>query len=184
MSNETGPTAWRRGLAPALALAGVVCWLALAPGALAVDATTVGQSTAPPAKPLVSATLVQCVTSANQAERAATFAGEMASIAGAAKLEMRIDLLERTPHEVAYHAVTAPGLDVWRTAAPGVKTYRYLKEVTNLSAPASYRAAVHFRWLNAKGKLMRADELRTPRCLEAAGPGGTQKPGEEPAPVA
>ena len=40
---------------------------------------------------------------------------------------------------------------------PGVKIYKYLKQVTNLAAPASYRAAVRFRWLNAKG---RADQER------------------------
>ncbi len=65
---------------------------------------------------------------------------------------------------------------------PGVKSYSYLKEVTNLSAPAPYRAAVRFRWLNAKGKLIRAAELRTPRCLQTAEPrNGPQYRLEEPA---
>ncbi len=99
----------------------------------------------------MSATLEQCVTSEVQAERAATFAGEMASIAGSTKMEMRIDVLERAPREMAFHMVSAPGLGVWRTAAPGVKSYRYLKEVTNLAAPAFYRAVVRYRWFNAQG---------------------------------
>ena len=47
-----------------------------------------------------------------------------------------------------------------------MKTYRYLKEVTNLAAPAYYRGAVRFRWVNAKGKLVKSYELRTPRCIE------------------
>ena len=65
----------------------------------------------------------------------------MTAVPGTAKMEMRIDVLERAPTETAFHAVTAAGLGVWRTAAPGVKTYRYLKQVTNLAAPAYYRAA-------------------------------------------
>jgi hypothetical protein len=57
---------------------------------------------------------------------------------------------------------------VWRSSAPGVKVYKYLKQVTNLSAPAFYRAAVRFRWLNAKGRLIFATELHTPRCEQPA----------------
>ena len=37
------------------------------------------------------------------------------------------------------HSVTGPGVGVWRCSAPGVKSYRYLRQVTNLAAPASYR---------------------------------------------
>jgi hypothetical protein len=92
----------------------------------------------------------------------------MTAIPGSAHLEMRIDVLERTPEEATFHTVSAPGLGLWRSSAPGVRVYRYLKQVTNLSAPAFYRAGVRFRWLNAKGRLMKAEELRTPRCEQPA----------------
>jgi hypothetical protein len=160
-SGASGP--YLRALPLVLATALVVAWLALAPRTLAAEVAV--QSSSPPSKPLE-----QCVTSPEQAERTATFAGEMIAVPGTAKMEMRIEVLERQPKELLFHAITAPGLGVWRVAAPGVKTYRYLKEVTNLSAPASYRAAVRFRWLGAKGKLIRAQELRTPRCLQPVAP--------------
>jgi len=128
-----------------------------------------------PVKPVVSATLEGCVTSVEQAERAATFAGEMTAIPGSAKMEMRIEVLERMPREMLFHTVTAPGLGVWRTAAPGVKSYRYLKEVTNLAAPAFYRASVRFRWLNSKGRLIKAAELRTPKCQQPAAPTSSEE---------
>jgi hypothetical protein len=73
---------------------------------------------------------------------------------------------------------------VWRTAASGVNTYKYLKEVTNLTAPASYRAVVRFRWLNPKGRLVKAMELRTPRCVQPLVPAPGPTPSEEPAPLA
>jgi hypothetical protein len=117
-------------------------------------------------QPLASATLEQCVTGSEETERAVTFAGEMTAIPGSARLEMRIDVLERLPAQTAFHAVNAPGLGVWRSSAPGVKVYRYLKQVTNLAAPAYYRGAVRFRWLSSKGRLMRAVELITPKCHE------------------
>ena len=59
------------------------------------------------------------MTSGEQAERSATFAGEMTAIPGTAKMEMRIDVLERMPDEAVFHTVSAPGLGVWRWPRPG-----------------------------------------------------------------
>jgi hypothetical protein len=146
--------------------AAVLAALTLLAGVRAVAA----QGAATGARPSASATLEQCVTAVNQTERSATFAGEMTAIGGSARMEMRIDVLERTPEQLHFHTVSAPGLGIWRNASQGVKTYRYLKQVTNLSAPAFYRAAVRFRWLNARGRLMKAVELRTARCQQPAAP--------------
>ena len=164
-AGSRGLAGGRAALALVLALA---CSVALAPlaSAAAGGAGAGSTSSSGTAKPPASATLEGCVTAAEQAERSATFAGEMSAVPGSAKMEMRIDVLERLPAETEFHLVTAPGLGVWRWAAPGVKTYRYLKEVTNLSAPAFYRGSVRFRWLNAKGKLVKALQMRTPRCSQ------------------
>jgi hypothetical protein len=113
-----------------------------------------------------SATVEGCVTSSVQAERSATFSGEMTATPGTGRLSMRIELQERLAGEAAFHTVAAPGLGAWRSAAPGVKLYRYIKQVTDLGAPAVYRAAVRFRWLTTKGKLIRALERRTPTCVQ------------------
>ena len=169
--------ATRRALAPsALAAAVLAVSPAFAPHAAAAPAATASA----PAKPPVAATLEGCVEAPEQAERSATFAGEMSMIPGAAKMEMRIDVLERAPTEETFHVVAAPGLGVWRWAASGVKTYRYLKEVTNLAAPAYYRAAVRFKWVNAKGKLVKAYELKTPRCIQSVSkPSAPETPAAE-----
>jgi len=127
----------------------------------------------------VSATLEQCQTASAQTERSATFAGEMTGIPGTAHMQMRIDVEERLPDDTRFHTVHAPGLGVWRSSAPAVKSYKYLKQVTNLSAPAYYRAAVRFRWLNADGRLIKALERRTPACYEPA-PLSEEGTGESP----
>jgi hypothetical protein len=160
----------RRVFAVALALAALptLAPAAEAMGALADTGVTVAGSTASSAgtsaKPSASVSLEECLTASATSERSATFTGEMTAVPGSTKLEMRIEVLERSPHEALYHAVIAPGLGVWRSSSPGVKIFKYLKQVTNLSAPASYRGAVRFRWLNSKGKIVKALELRTPRC--------------------
>jgi hypothetical protein len=120
--------------------------------------------------PSASASLEQCVTVGEQAERSATFSGEMTALAGATRMEMRVDVQERLPGETGFHIVTAPGLGVWRGSAQGVMIYKYVKQVTDLSSPAVYRAVVRFHWLNAKGHVVRRMALLTPTCAQPAPP--------------
>ena len=95
---------------------GVACALLLACGALASSATAAGtvdadgseavlgssaSSGSAPGGPVLpstggpSATLEQCVTSGVQAERSATFLGEMTATPGTGRMSMRIELQER-----------------------------------------------------------------------------------------
>jgi len=161
----------RHGAWRPLALAGLVLTLLGAAQARADVQQTGGSQTptsgsGPTVQQGLSATLEQCLTSIAQTERSATFAGEMTSIAGTARMQMRIDVQERMPDDARFHNVHAPGLGVWRSSATGVKSYKYLKQVTNLSAPAYYRAEVRFRWLDADGRLIKAMERRTPACFQ------------------
>ncbi len=123
-----------------------------------------------------SAALEQCQTALTAGERSATLAGEMAVVPGATRMQMRIDVLERIPGEVHFHAVTGLGVGSWLSSATGVKTYRYLRQVTNLAAPAFYRGAVHFRWLNSRGHVMRSGELLTPVCAQPTEPAARKQP--------
>jgi len=146
-----------------LALLGAVAPVAW--GAKAGSAAAAGQATTPLAGS-ASATVEQCVASGAQAERSATFTGEMTAIPGTVRMSMRIDVEERVPGEAEFHAVTSSGLGVWRPSDPKVKVYKYLKQVGNLSAPASYRGLVRFRWLNAHGHVIKRAERLTARCLQ------------------
>jgi hypothetical protein len=153
------------------ALACVMTLMCLTQSASAKAHTADVQSSQPAGEkaPAASATLEQCMTSVVQAERSATFSGEITAIPGSTHMAMRIEVQERTPAEAMFHTVTAPGLGVWRASDPGVKNYKYLKQVTNLAAPAVYRATVRFRWLNANGHLLRRTERHTPVCAQPAG---------------
>jgi hypothetical protein len=130
--------------------------------------SSLSQGTAQAGTGGVSATLEECVTAVAQSERAATFSGEMTAIPGTARMSMRIDVEERVPGEAAFHTVTGPGLGVWRSADPKVKLYKYLKQVTNLTSPASYRGFVQFRWIGEKGRAIKRAERMTVRCLQPA----------------
>jgi hypothetical protein len=164
----------------ALAMAASV----LALGAIAAGASTAqGSRSAPRADrasaPLASAALEECQTSSVQAERSATFAGEMTAVAGTVRMAMRIDLEERTPEQSLYHTVSAPGLGIWRLSDPKVKIYKYLKQVTNLSAPAVYRAVVRFRWLAPRGRVLKRVQRYTGGCTQPAPPAPPAPAGAE-----
>jgi hypothetical protein len=153
---------------------------------LSLAPTAVGD-TAPQLTPTASALLEQCVTALTQTERLATFAGEMTAIPNTARMEISIGLLERVPGEFGYRAVSAPGLGAWRSSTLDVKSYTYIKQVADLSAPAFYRGAVRFRWLNSRDKVIKTEELRTPRCeqpLTPASPGSTPGGGPSEVPTA
>ncbi len=130
---------------------------AVVAGAAAASGAQSGQSGAVQAAS-ASATLEQCVPAAAQSERSAMFAGEMTAMPGSVRMAIRIEIQELTSGEAAFHTITAPGLGVWRSSDPGVKAYKYVKQVTNLFAPASYRAIVRFRWLNAKGRQIKSTQ--------------------------
>jgi hypothetical protein len=153
-----------------LAALGACSLAALCPAQAGATAGDRASQAGPAGMPLSSATLEQCVTSVLQIERSSTFAGEMTAVPGTARMAMRIEVQESLPGEVAFHTVAAPGLGVWRDSDPKVKIYKYLKQVTNLSAPADYRALVRFRWMGAKGRVIKRAERVTPRCDEPAPP--------------
>jgi hypothetical protein len=117
-----------------------------------------------------AATVEQCVTTGEQVDRAATFSAEMTAVTGTARMAMRIEVQERLPNEELFHTISAPGLGVWRGSAPGVKIYQYVKQITNLSFPADYRALVRFHWLNDKGYVIKRAERLTAKCEQSAPP--------------
>ncbi len=146
------------------------CAAALLCGCLGLSAAAgaAAQTSATAQDPSVSATLEQCVSASAQSERSAMFAGEMTSLAGSVRMAIRIEIQEEISGEAAFHTITAPGLGVWRVSDPGVKAYKFNKQVSNLFAPAVYRATVRFRWLNAKGHLMKSAMRHTPSCRQPA----------------
>jgi hypothetical protein len=131
----------------------------------------VGQGAPTGPKALASATLVQCATAtAPQTERSATFAGEMNAIAGSARMQIDVQLQERSTVEARFRTVHTPALGGWRSSNPGVKVFAHIQQVTNLSAPAVYRGLIGFRWLDADGHVLKSESLHTAICEQPAVP--------------
>lgn len=125
-----------------------------------------GLSRAATIAPGASAALDGCVTAVEQSGRSATFSGVMSAVPGAERMAIRVELEERSHASGSFRTVQAPGLGVWRPSEPGINVYKYIKQVTNLAAPAYYRGLVRFRWATAKGHLVRSATLHTQVCKE------------------
>jgi hypothetical protein len=161
----------------ALAACACACACALA---CAAPANTVAAKTGSGSAEDGLASVGECVTSSTREQRSATFSGEMAAIPGTSRMAVKIEVQERVPEEALYHTIVAPGLGVWRGSDPKVKIYKYLKQVTNLAAPASYRALVRFRWLNGHGHVIKHTEHYTSHCVQPA-PVPAAQPGSQAA---
>ena len=163
-------------LAPAALALGLVCLAAVpaatgaaTPAAVTASAAATGgdASTPAPTSPaLVTATLEQCLTASDQTQRSATFYGQIETIPGAARMAVQIDVQEHTPGDSAFHTLVAPGLDVWQRSETGVKIYKDVRQVTDLPAPALYRATVQFRWLDEKGHVIKSATRHTDVCRQ------------------
>jgi hypothetical protein len=146
----------------------VACLLALAL-ALPASADTGTSGSGTPGTgttPALSATVEQCVTAAAQVGRSVTFTGQMETVPGAHRMAMEITVQERVVTEAGFHTLTAAGPPTWQRSEAGVRVYKYVRQVTDLPAPAAFRAVVAYRWLNERGQVIRHDVRRTLVCRQ------------------
>ena len=113
-----------------------------------------------------SAALTQCTVAVEQNDRSSTFAGQMVAISTTQRMMMRISVQERSPSDQVFHTISAPGLGSWRSSEAGVKVYKYFRQVTNLPAPGDFRGVITFRWLTARGHVLRQTVRDTQSCQE------------------
>jgi len=99
-------------------------------------------------------------------ERAAEFEARMGVVKGAARMRMRFTLQARKPGKAAFRRVAAPGFDVWTTADAGKRRYVFTRRVEALIGPASYRATVRFRWVDARGATVARTRAHSRSCRQ------------------
>jgi hypothetical protein len=135
--------------------------------------------------PALSAQVEQCVTATTSSGRSVTFTGQMETVLDARRMAMQIVVEEHIHGESGFHVLGDAGSGSWQRSEVGVKIYRYVRQVTNLPAPAAFRALVRYRWTDEAGHVIRTDERHTAICREpgaranptGASPGTTSTPG-------
>jgi len=117
-------------------------------------------------KPLASAKVVECSKGITAAERVAVFRAAARKVARTDRMWIKFKLQERIG-DARFRAVAAPGVGVWRRSRSGVRRFAVRQRVLALGEGASYRVAVHFRWYNADGELLRRARRLSPACKQA-----------------
>jgi CARDB len=138
-------------------LAAIACLLA----PLAAPAAARAEQERPP----LQARLVACTTGATATARKVTFTASMPAIAGAARMAIRFDLLQRGPGDASFARVALPAWGRWDRSEPGRTGFIYTKTVRALR-PGAYRASVRFRWYDADGHVVRRARRRTRTCRQ------------------
>jgi hypothetical protein len=140
----------------------------LAAAAVAVAAFDERPAAAAKADPLAAATgvqLLECSTGKQASRRFALFRGSMAQIPTGQGMRMQYQLGERVGRGV-WRRVSAPGLNAWHAAQPGVKQFAYRQKIDALQPATSYRVSVTFEWLDAAGKPIQRTVKRSPTCRQ------------------
>jgi hypothetical protein len=106
--------------------------------------------------------LTECVPR----ERAAEFEARMATVEGATRMKMRFTLQVRKSGKQVFKRIAAPGFNSWTTAVPGTSRYVFTRRVEALIGPASYRAMVRFRWLDAHGATVATAQSYSRACRQ------------------
>jgi hypothetical protein len=121
----------------------------------------------PAAADAASVKVLSCVPALDPVARSATFEARVTAARGSDRMQVRFTLQERDQGLTArWHKVVAPGFDEWLTSASGVRRYSYSRTIQNLTAPASYRTVVRFRWLDADGEVLRSTRARSATCRQ------------------
>jgi CARDB len=117
---------------------------------------------------VASASVSSCQTGTVAAQRSATFSAEMEAVPRTATMSISFDLYERSGSASRYLAISAPGFGVWQTSNPGIGSFTANENVVALPAPATFRALVHYRWLDRRGRVIRHGELVTAACAQTS----------------
>jgi hypothetical protein len=110
--------------------------------------------------------VADCVQALEGEDRRGTFEARARAARDSDRIEIRFTLQVNEPAARGWRRVMAPGLDEWLTSDPGVRRYTYAKTVQNLSAPASYRAVVRFRWLDGDGAAVKSARVTSATCRQ------------------
>lgn len=121
----------------------------------------------PAAADAASVKVVDCTPALDPAARSATFDARVRASRGSDRMQVRFTLQVRDEGiGTRWRKVVAPGFEQWLTSAAGVRRYAYTRTIQNLTAPASYRTIVRFRWLDEDGLVLRSTRVTSAQCRQ------------------
>jgi hypothetical protein len=133
--------------------------------ALAAFSVLAGATTAGAIKATTHLKVRDCQVGDSPKERSATFYGRMTATKGTNQMAMRFTLIDRAG-DGPPTAVDSPALAQWRKSNKGVKRFGYAQSVAGLEKGGVYAVQVQFRWLGAKGQVIRSVKRTSGTCRQ------------------
>ena len=134
--------------------------------ALALGAALAGPVAATHAvRPSTQLRVRECQVGDTPRQRAATFYARMTAVKNTDQMAMRFTLIDRSgdgPPSV----VDSPALAQWRKSHHGVTRFGYAQQVAGLKQGGAYAVQVQFRWLNARGGVIRSVKRTSGTCRQ------------------
>jgi hypothetical protein len=118
------------------------------------------------AKPATTTLKVKsCQVGDTAKQRLATFYARMQATKSTNVMSMRFTLIDRAgdgPPTV----ISSPALAQWRKSRPGVSRFGYSQAVAGLDAGGVYAVQVQFRWIDARGRVIRSVKRTSDSCRQ------------------
>src|SRR4051794_8074470 len=98
-------------------------------------------------------------------QRSATFYARMHAVKGTDQMAMRFTLIDRAgdgPPDV----IDSPALAQWRKSRHGVSRFGYAQAVAGLDSGGVYAVQVQFRWVDARGRVIRTVKRTSDSCRQ------------------
>ena len=136
---------------------------------LCAAASASAATTSPPVDQLRS---LVCQKALDPPARAISIQAVMRPVAGTEKMQMRFDLMRKTPRTAGFVVVRGRLLGSWITPQNPTLGQRpddiwiLTHPVVDLSAPATYRFRVNFRWIGAQGQRLATAVQTTAGCYQ------------------
>jgi archaellum component FlaF (FlaF/FlaG flagellin family) len=146
---------FHEGMRPRLLIACVAAACLLGPAASAHAA----------AKPTTLLQVKSCEVGDTARQRSATYYARMYAVKGTNQMAIRFTLINRAgdgPPAV----VDSPALAQWRKSKPGVVRFGYSQSVAGLESGGVYAVQVQFRWINARGNVIRSVKRTSDTCRQ------------------
>jgi hypothetical protein len=112
--------------------------------------------------------MLECQPADGESEGAVVYRARMHAAPDSARMALRIRLFAKYG-DGEYERVEGEDLGVWHRSRAGVTAFRWSHAVDGLHDGATYRAVVHYRWLDSDGDVIHTTRRRSETCVQGGG---------------
>jgi hypothetical protein len=108
-------------------------------------------------QPLFSVSQQSCTSASVRAARTYSVKASMFAVSGSSVMRLRFHLYEKLEGQTDREITPTGSLGGWESAkVRDGRHWTFVKRITGLSAPASYRMTANFEWISSRGRVLKS----------------------------